>query len=109
MRRRDFIKVIAGSAVWPLAANAQPSNRPVIGFLSARSAKESAHLVEAFRKGLAEYGLVEGQNVIIDYRREYQFPLRRGGVAPRIIERLEPSASLFHVVEQLEQVPDRSG
>jgi ABC-type uncharacterized transport system substrate-binding protein len=68
MRRREFIKVIAGSAVWPLAANAQPSNKPVIGFLSARSAKESAHLVDAFRKGLAEYGLVEGQNVIIDYR-----------------------------------------
>src|SRR4029453_11609925 len=68
MRRREFIKVIAGSAVWPLAANAQPSNKPVIGFLSARSTKRAAHWVEAFAKGLAEYGLVEGQNVIIDYR-----------------------------------------
>jgi putative ABC transport system substrate-binding protein len=67
MRRREVIKVIAGSAVWSLAANAQPSNKPVIGFLSARSAKESAHLVDAFRKGLAEYGIVEGQNVTIDY------------------------------------------
>src|SRR4030095_8296698 len=51
-----------------LAANAQPSSKPGIGFLSARSTKESAHLVEAFRKGLAEYGIVEGQNVTIDYR-----------------------------------------
>src|SRR5215468_2927610 len=68
MRRREFIKGIAGSAVWPLAANAQPSNKPFIGFLSARSAKESAHLVDAFRKGLAEHGIVEGQNVTIDYR-----------------------------------------
>jgi putative tryptophan/tyrosine transport system substrate-binding protein len=67
MRRRDLIKLIASSAVWPLAANAQPSNKPVIGFLSARSAKESAHLVDAFRKGLGEYGIVEGQNVIIEY------------------------------------------
>jgi putative ABC transport system substrate-binding protein len=66
MRRREFIKGIAGSVVWPLAANAQPSNKPVIGFLSARSAKET-HLVDAFRKGLAEYGIVEGQNVTIDY------------------------------------------
>jgi len=67
MRRREFIKIIAGSAVWPLAANAQPSNKPVIGFLSARSARESAHLVDAFRKGLGEYGIVEGQNVTIEY------------------------------------------
>src|SRR5512133_3104084 len=68
MRRREFITLIAGAVVWPIAANAQPSNKPVIGFLSARSARESVHLVEAFRKGLAEYGLVEGQNVTIDYR-----------------------------------------
>ena len=68
MRRRAFIKLIAWSAVWPLAADAQPANKPVIGFLSARSAKESAHLVDAFRKGLAEYGVIEGQNATIDYR-----------------------------------------
>ena len=68
MRRRDFIKVFVGSAVWPLAAHAQTSDKPAIGFLSARSAKESAHLVDAFRKGLAEHGLVDGQNVTVDYR-----------------------------------------
>ena len=67
MRRREFIKVFAGSAVWPLAARAQTSDKPAIGFLSARSAKESAHLVDAFRKGLAEHGLVDGQNVTVDY------------------------------------------
>jgi putative ABC transport system substrate-binding protein len=68
MRRREFIKSIAGSAVWTFAAHAQPSDKPVVGFLSARSANESAHLVDAFRKGLIEYGIVEGQNVIVDYR-----------------------------------------
>src|SRR5262245_50649293 len=67
MKRREFIKAIVGSAVWPLAAAAQPSNKPFIAFLSARSANESAHLVEAFRKGLAEHGITEGQNVTIDY------------------------------------------
>ena len=66
--RRAFIKLIACSAVWPLAVDAQPANKPVIGFLSARSAKESEHLVDAFRKGLAEYGVIEGQNATIDYR-----------------------------------------
>jgi ABC-type uncharacterized transport system substrate-binding protein len=67
MRRRDFIRIVAGSAAWLLAANAQPSSKPVIGFLSARSAKESAHLVDAFQKGLAEHGIIEGQNVIIEF------------------------------------------
>src|SRR4029077_19548834 len=68
VRRRDFIKVFVGSAVWPLAAHAQASDKPVIGFLSARSAKESAHLVDAFRRGLAEYGIIDGQNATVDYR-----------------------------------------
>src|SRR5436309_16136001 len=41
---------------------------PVIGFMSARSFAESAHLVEAFRRGLKEGGFVEGQNVAIEFR-----------------------------------------
>jgi putative tryptophan/tyrosine transport system substrate-binding protein len=67
MRRREFVTLLSGAAAWPLAARAQGSNKRIIGFLSARSADESAHLVDAFRKGLAEFGLVEGQNVIVDY------------------------------------------
>jgi putative tryptophan/tyrosine transport system substrate-binding protein len=41
---------------------------PVIGYLSARSPKDTAHLVPAFRQGLGEGGFVEGQNVAIEYR-----------------------------------------
>ncbi|MGB9044239.1 MAG: hypothetical protein WCC81_17440 [Pseudolabrys sp.] len=69
MRRRDFIKGIAGSTVvWPLAARAQQSAMPVIGFLRSTSAAGSEHLVAAFEQGLKEAGFVEGQNVAIDYR-----------------------------------------
>jgi putative ABC transport system substrate-binding protein len=41
---------------------------PVIGFMSARSAEDSPHLLDAFRRGLAEGGFVERQNVAIEFR-----------------------------------------
>jgi putative ABC transport system substrate-binding protein len=67
MRRRDFIKVVAGSATAsPLAARAQPA-MPVVGFVNGFSAAASARYVTAFRKGLSETGHVEGQNVAVEY------------------------------------------
>lgn len=69
MRRRDFIKVIAGSTTaWPLAARAQQSTKPVIGFLNVGAADSFADRVDAFRKGLGETGYVDSQNVVIVYR-----------------------------------------
>jgi len=69
MRRRDFIKVIAGSAIAaPLATYAQQPAMPVIGFLSSASPDLYAVRLRAFRQGLKEDGYIEGQNVAIEYR-----------------------------------------
>jgi putative ABC transport system substrate-binding protein len=68
MRRREFLFALAGMAAWPLGARAQQAAPPVVGFMSGRSAPDSAHLVAAFREGLGEAGFVDGQNVIIEFR-----------------------------------------
>src|SRR2546423_13320646 len=68
MQRREFIIAVGAAAVWPLAADAQQPPMPVIGFLSTRSASDSARLVKAFGKGLEEAGFSEGKNISVDYR-----------------------------------------
>ena len=60
--------LMGGAAAWPVAARAQQAAMPVIGFMSSRSPGESESLVAAFRRGLAESGFVEGQNVSIAFR-----------------------------------------
>jgi putative ABC transport system substrate-binding protein len=68
MRRRDFITFLGSAAAWPLDARAQQPTMPLLGLLSTRSPDESAHLLAAFRSGLAENGAIEGQSVVIEYR-----------------------------------------
>jgi ABC-type uncharacterized transport system substrate-binding protein len=67
--RRELLVALGGAAAtWPLAARAQQSAMPVIGFMSTRSPEDSAYLLAAFRRSLTEGGFVEGQNVAIEFR-----------------------------------------
>jgi putative ABC transport system substrate-binding protein len=68
MRRRQFIAGLGSVAAWPVAGRAQKATTPVIGYLSGRTAVDSAGVLADFRRGLAETGHIEGRNVVIEYR-----------------------------------------
>jgi putative tryptophan/tyrosine transport system substrate-binding protein len=68
VKRREFIKLLGGAVSWPTAVRAQQPTTPMIGFLDPTSLDKYALFVEAFRKGLREFGLIEGHNVEIEFR-----------------------------------------
>jgi len=69
MRRREFIGLLGGATVWPLAAHAQAPSMPTIGYIRSGTLTPSDDpFTIAFREGLAETGFTEGRNVAIEYR-----------------------------------------
>jgi len=86
MRRREFITLIGGAvAAWPLTARAQQP-LPAIGFLHQGSA-EPLTLMNAFRKGLREVGIIDGQDVTIEDRAADGHYDRLPALAVELVER----------------------
>ena len=63
-----FGLMIAG--VVPMAMAQQPKKVPRIGYLAAVSPAADAPRKEAFRQALRDFGYIEGQNILIEYRHE---------------------------------------
>jgi putative ABC transport system substrate-binding protein len=95
MRRREFITLIGGAAIWPLAAGAQPTSqtRHLAMYLAHREDDPQGRArVVAFQQALADLGWIEGRNLQIEWRwtggdiarvREYAAELVR--LAPDVI------------------------
>ena len=87
MIRREFITLLGGAAVWPIAASAQQPAMPVIGYLYTGAPDTGEHYAAAFRKGLNELGFSEGQNVSVEYRWAHNDPARLPDLVADLVRR----------------------
>jgi putative tryptophan/tyrosine transport system substrate-binding protein len=88
MKRHEFITLLGGAAAaWPIAASAQQSAMPVVGFVYPGVPELSTGIVAAFRKGLNEAGFIEGRNVTVEFRFAYDDNARLPELAADLAQR----------------------
>src|SRR5215469_6951233 len=83
LRRRDFVALLGSAMAWPLAARAQQP-LPVIGFLAPVTPPEE--FLVAFKAGLREHGLPEGQKISIAYRNAAGMFARLPSLAAELVD-----------------------
>src|SRR4051812_31586511 len=92
MKRREFITLLGGAAVWPLVARAQQPGRMrriVVLIGQSETDPEGQERVTAFREGLEKLGWADGRNLRIDYRWLGGDVSRLSSLAPELV-RLAP-------------------
>jgi putative ABC transport system substrate-binding protein len=88
MRRREFIAGLGRAAVWPLVARAQQPPKSVIGFLHPGTPNSfSSQFAAGLARGLKESGLVDGQNIAIEYRWANGQPEQLSALAADLVSR----------------------
>jgi putative ABC transport system substrate-binding protein len=87
VKRREFITLLGGAAVWPLAARTQQSAMPMLGVLSTRARSDDPKLMAAFVQGLKDAGFIEGQNVAVEYRFAEHRNERLPALAAELVQR----------------------
>jgi putative tryptophan/tyrosine transport system substrate-binding protein len=85
--RREFITLLGGAATSPVAARAQQTAMPVVGWLSPTSPDNYADRLRAFRQGVKDTGYVEGENVTVEYRWAENQPDRLPALAAELVRR----------------------
>ena len=95
MIRREFITLLGGAAAWPLAANAQQQTKPTVGWLHQRPGRPPREYIEAFRRGLAEIGILEGRDVTVEYHTTEGHSERLSALAADLVRR---KVAVIHAV-----------
>src|SRR5437899_627998 len=90
LKRREFITLVAGAAAWPLAARAEQSALPLVGFLDQGSAGANSKVVGAFLRGLQGAGYEDKRNVQLEFRWADGHYDRLGSLAADLV-RLRPA------------------
>jgi len=86
MRRRDFIALVGGAAVWPVAARAEQAGKlPTIGYLGDDALSWSPWTAR-FVERLRELGWSAGQNISIEYRWSKGRPEGIGEIAAEFVQ-----------------------
>jgi putative ABC transport system substrate-binding protein len=108
MRRREFITLLGGAAVWPMAARAQPAKLPTIGFLGASTPSNWSSWTAAFAQRLRELGWIEGRTATIEYRWAEARNERYAEIAAEFVrlkvDVIVTSGTAIHAVKQATEV-----
>ncbi len=111
MKRREFITLLGGAAVWPGSVWAQPVERTRrIGVLmaSAEADPESGPRVAVFERRLIELGWIPGRNTLIDYRWAAAEPTLMQTFAKELVD-LQPDVILASTTPVVAAVARETG